>query len=83
MGEKSVKHPDYNWNGFYASGVKDNIVIVPFGTNIFSYTNVVEEQAKKHAKKRGLITRILEKAGKRLRSLRLKDSADRPYERSC
>ena len=54
MGEKFVKHPDYNWNGFYVSGVKDNIVIVPFGVNIFSYADAVEEQVRKHAKKRGL-----------------------------
>lgn len=54
MREKFVKHPYYNWNGFYISCIEDNIVIVPFGANIFSYTEIVEEQIKKYVKKKGL-----------------------------
>lgn len=54
MREKIVKHPGCNWNGFYMSGIEDNIIIVPFGGNIFSYIDVVEEQIKKYAVKKGL-----------------------------
>jgi len=54
MREKFVKHPDFNWNGFYMSGIGDNIVIVPFGMNIFDYIDVVEKQIKKYAEKKGL-----------------------------
>lgn len=54
MKERFIKHPDYSWNGFYMSGIEDNIVIVPFGTNVFSYIDIVEEQIKKYAKKKGL-----------------------------
>ena len=54
MREKFVKHPGCNWNGFYMSGIEDNIIIVPFGVNIFSYIDVVEKQIKKYAVKKGL-----------------------------
>lgn len=50
--EMLVVHPDYNKHGFFVSAVgADSFVVVPFGANIFSYSNVVEKSLKSFAQK--------------------------------
>ena len=52
--EKLILYPDCGWCGFYIALVNEDIVVVPFGANVFGYIDILENTIRSFAEKHNL-----------------------------
>ena len=46
-----VKHPQYSWHGFLIGNKENYILVIPYGSNIFGYLDVLNREILKQSKR--------------------------------